>query len=115
MDLDGSRSFSSYLDTLHQLAEWGFLLASESSPEDGAEAMILRSNWFEEHRHDLVYDIDGVVIKLDDLAQRETLGFTSRAPRWAIARKLPPEERTTRLSLLRCRLVERGERHPSLS
>jgi DNA ligase (NAD+) len=45
----------------------------------------------------LRYQIDGIVVKVDDLAQRLRLGFTSRAPRWAIARKLPPEERTTRL------------------
>ena len=59
--------------------------------------MIARSDWFEEHRHELRYQIDGIVVKVDDLAQRARLGFTSRAPRWAIARKLPPEERTTRL------------------
>ena len=52
---------------------------------------------WQERRHDLDYEIDGVVIKVDDLAQRETLGFTSRAPRWAIAYKFPPEERTTTL------------------
>jgi DNA ligase (NAD+) len=52
---------------------------------------------WQEHRHDLNYEIDGVVIKLDDLDQRERLGVTSRAPRWAIAYKFPPEERTTPL------------------
>ena len=51
---------------------------------------------WQEHRHDLAYEIDGVVVKVDDLAQRELLGFTSKAPRWAIAFKFPPEERTTR-------------------
>ena len=50
-----------------------------------------------DHRHDLGYEIDGVVIKLDDEAQRARLGVTSRAPRWAIAFKFPPEERTTLL------------------
>ena len=49
----------------------------------------------EEQRHSLGYEIDGVVVKVDDLAQREELGFTSKAPRWAIAYKFPPEERTT--------------------
>ena len=50
-----------------------------------------------DHRHDLDYDIDGVVVKVDDLGQRERMGSTSRAPRWAIAFKFPPEERTTKL------------------
>jgi DNA ligase (NAD+) len=49
----------------------------------------------EARRHDLGYEIDGVVVKVDDLNQREELGFTSRAPRWAIAYKFPPEEKTT--------------------
>jgi DNA ligase (NAD+) len=97
VELDGDEHYTSYLYTLRQLADWGFLTASESRFEVGTSAMIEASNWFEEHRHDLRYDIDGVVIKVDDLALREKLGFTSRAPRWAIARKLPPEERTTRL------------------
>ncbi len=51
----------------------------------------------EEQRHTLGYEIDGVVVKVDDLAQRDELGFTSRAPRWAIAYKFPPEEKTTKL------------------
>jgi len=53
-------------------------------------------HWLE-HRHDLDYEIDGVVVKVDNLAQRRELGATSKAPRWAIAFKFPPEERTTRL------------------
>ncbi len=47
------------------------------------------------NRHSLGYEIDGAVVKVDDLAQRDELGFTSRAPRWAIAFKFPPEEKTT--------------------
>ncbi|HAQ23079.1 MAG TPA: hypothetical protein DCR10_05975, partial [Acidimicrobiaceae bacterium] len=46
---------------------------------------------------DLDYEIDGVVVKVDDLSMQDRLGFTARAPRWAVAYKLPPEERTTRL------------------
>ncbi|MGA0970248.1 MAG: NAD-dependent DNA ligase LigA [Ilumatobacteraceae bacterium] len=53
--------------------------------------------YWADHRHDLDYDIDGVVVKVDSADQRRRLGFTSRAPRWAIAFKFPPEERTTRL------------------
>ena len=49
----------------------------------------------EAHRHSFGYEIDGAVVKVDDLAQRDEMGFTSRAPRWAIAFKFPPEEKTT--------------------
>lgn len=97
VDLDGSMTFESYHDTIEQLARWGFFTATETVVVTGAQSMVERSNWFEEHRHSLDYEIDGIVVKVDDLSQRATLGFTSRAPRWAIARKLPPEERTTRL------------------
>ncbi len=52
---------------------------------------------WQEQRHNPDYEIDGVVVKLDSLDQRDLLGFTSRAPRWAIAFKFPPEEKTTLL------------------
>jgi DNA ligase (NAD+) len=97
VELDGPSAIIRYVETIAQLAKWGFLTAAETTTEVGATEMIARSDWFEEHRHELRYQIDGIVVKVDDLAQRQRLGFTSRAPRWAIARKLPPEERTTRL------------------
>jgi DNA ligase (NAD+) len=112
VDLDATLAYTSYTDTIHQLATWGFLTAGESTLESGATAMIARSDWFENHRHDLRYDIDGVVIKVDDLAQRTQLGFTSRAPRWAIARKFPPEERTTRLLSIEISIGRTGRATP---
>jgi DNA ligase (NAD+) len=112
VDLDATLAYTSYTDTIHQLATWGFLTAGESTLETGATAMIARSDWFEAHRHDLRYDIDGVVIKVDDLAQRLQLGFTSRAPRWAIARKFPPEERTTRLLSIEISIGRTGRATP---
>jgi DNA ligase (NAD+) len=112
VDLDAALAFTSYSDTISQLATWGFLTAAESSREIGALATVTRSDWFESHRHDLPYDIDGVVIKVDDLAQRLHLGFTSRAPRWAIARKFPPEERTTRLLSIEISIGRTGRATP---
>ena len=53
--------------------------------------------FYEEHRHDVEHEIDGVVIKVDSISEQERLGFTSRAPKWAIAFKYPPEEVTTKL------------------
>ena len=53
--------------------------------------------YYNEHRHDVEHEIDGVVIKVDDIAEQQKLGFTSRAPKWAIAFKYPPEEVTTKL------------------
>ena len=112
VDLDNSLNFTSYKATIDQLSNWGFLTSKELSVEHGVKKMIARSSWFEEHRHSLVYDIDGVVIKLDNLAQRADLGFTSRAPRWAIARKLPPEERTTRLLAIEVSIGRTGRATP---
>jgi DNA ligase (NAD+) len=54
-------------------------------------------DYYQEHRHDVEHDIDGVVIKVDSIAEQKALGFTSRAPKWAIAFKYPPEEVTTKL------------------
>jgi DNA ligase (NAD+) len=67
---------------------------------------------WQEHRHDLDYEIDGVVVKVDDLAQRRELGSTSRAPRWAIAFKFPPEERTTRLNAILVSVGRTGRATP---
>jgi DNA ligase (NAD+) len=63
-------------------------------------------------RHDLPYEIDGVVTKVDDLAVHEQLGATSRAPRWAIAFKFPPEERTSKLLEIEVSIGRTGRATP---
>jgi DNA ligase (NAD+) len=65
-----------------------------------------------EQRHALGYEIDGAVVKVDDLAQRAEMGFTSRAPRWAIAYKFPPEEKTTRLNGIMVSIGRTGRATP---
>ena len=67
---------------------------------------------WEEHRHDLPYEIDGVVVKVDDLGRRDALGSTSKAPRWAIAYKFPPEERTTLLRDIQVSIGRTGKATP---
>ena len=74
--------------------------------------MLERCAWIEAHRHDFEYEVDGVVVKLDDLDLRERAGATSRAPRWAIARKLPPEERTTTLLAIDVSIGRTGRATP---
>jgi DNA ligase (NAD+) len=68
--------------------------------------------YYDEHRHDPPYEIDGVVIKLDRLEMQRALGATSRAPRWAIAYKYPPEEVTTRLLDIRVNVGRTGRVTP---
>ena len=97
---------------LEKLGELGYLVAADARVVLGADAMVARSSWFQEHRHDLPFDVDGAVIKVDDFAQRARLGSTSRAPRWAIARKFPPEERTTRLVSIEVSIGRTGRATP---
>jgi len=67
---------------------------------------------WEEHRHDLDYGIDGVVVKVDDLDLQRRLGSTSRAPRWAVAFKFPPEERNTKLLRIMVSIGRTGRATP---
>jgi DNA ligase (NAD+) len=93
----GGPEFTSHHDTLEFLRGQGFPVNPEIRLLDSLEDVVAFCRRWQEGRHELGYEIDGVVVKVDDLAQREQLGFTSRAPRWAIAVKFPPEEKHTML------------------
>ena len=84
-------------DALALLRRAGLPVSPDARTVLGIAAAVERCAELAEHRHDLPYEIDGVVLKVDDLALHDRLGATSRAPRWAIAFKFPPEERTTTL------------------
>lgn len=93
----GGPEFTSHHATLDFLKDLGFPVNPNIALVNSMDEVAAYCEKFQNERHDLPYEIDGVVVKLDDLAQRELLGFTARAPRWAIAFKFPPEERTTLL------------------
>ncbi len=97
---------------LAKLATLGFLVAAEARVVVGVDAMIAQTSWFEDHRHDLPFEVDGAVVKVDDFSLRSAVGSTSRAPRWAIARKFPPEERTTRLLTIEVSIGRTGRATP---
>jgi DNA ligase (NAD+) len=93
--VEGGPRLRTHEDTLAWLRELGFPVNPEIQVFDDLAAVFARCEEFEAKRHALGYDIDGVVVKVDDLGQRAEMGVTSRAPRWAIAYKFPPEEKTT--------------------
>jgi DNA ligase (NAD+) len=96
--VEGGPTFASHHETLDWLSGLGFPVNPEIRRVVGPDAVLDYCVHWQQHRHDLDYEIDGVVVKVDDLARRQLLGSTSKAPRWAIAYKFPPEERTTRLN-----------------
>ena len=90
-------SFEQHSDSLDKLKEWKFPTIPYTVCGADAEAVLAAIEKIGAQRGDLPYDIDGVVIKVNDLAQRELLGSTAKNPRWAVAYKFPPEEKQTRL------------------
>ncbi len=90
----------------------GFPVNPERQLVHGLDEVLAFCRHWEEHRHELDYEIDGVVVKVDDLALQRRLGATSRAPRWAIAYKFPPEERTTRLRAIAVSIGRTGKATP---
>ena len=96
-DVSGVPQFGSHVDTLDYLKKLGFPVNPAIARVDDIAAVRAYCTDCESRRHSFGFDIDGVVVKVDDLAARDTLGVTSKAPRWAIAVKFPPEERTTLL------------------
>src|ERR1700712_3302447 len=102
--------------TLHDaylaLKAWGLPVSDHTTRVTGIDAVAERVAYWGEHRHDVEHEIDGVVVKLDDVALQRRLGATSRAPRWAIAYKYPPEEATTKLLDIRVNVGRTGRVTP---
>ena len=105
-------TFSEHSQTLAWLREAGFPVNPNVRTVHGLDEVDDYCRHWLEHRHDLDYEIDGVVVKVDNLAQRAELGATSKAPRWAIAFKFPPEERTTLLKDIMVSIGRTGKATP---
>jgi len=94
-ELSVERIADSYHEAMRRLAGWGVPVSPEMKLLEGVEACIAYHAGIGARRERLPYEIDGVVFKVDSLDQQERLGHVSRAPRWAIAWKFPPEEELT--------------------
>ncbi len=111
-EMDGGPAFERHTETLEWLRHSGFPVNPHIRVVGTLEEVHQYCKRWEADRHGLDYEIDGVVVKVDDLAQRRQLGTTSRAPRWAIAYKFPPEERTTLLRDIMVSIGRTGKATP---
>ncbi|MFA5607061.1 MAG: NAD-dependent DNA ligase LigA [Leucobacter sp.] len=104
--------FADQSDVYESLARWGLPVSPYTRVFDSVDGV---ADFIEEqgaHRHDVEHEIDGIVVKIDELALHQELGQTSRAPRWAIAYKYPPEEVHTRLLDIRVGVGRTGRATP---
>ena len=90
-------SFEQQSSAYELLKSWGLPTSKRFKVVNSRKEVIDFIAQYEKHRHDVEHEIDGVVIKVNEIAVQNELGFTSRAPKWAIAFKYPPEEVTTKL------------------
>ncbi|MDQ1201278.1 DNA ligase (NAD+) [Rhodococcus sp. SORGH_AS303] len=94
------------------LAAWGLPVSTHTALVQGVDAVVERMEYWGENRHSVEHEIDGLVVKVDEMALHRRLGSTSRAPRWAIAFKYPPEEATTTLLDIRVNVGRTGRVTP---
>ncbi|MEZ9589588.1 DNA ligase (NAD(+)) LigA [Vibrio breoganii] len=96
--IEGGELENSHYQRFLQLKEWGLPMCPVVRKVENLNDVIAYYQYILETRDDLDYEIDGVVIKLDEIAKQEQLGFVARAPRWAIAYKFPAQEELTTLN-----------------
>ena len=86
---------ATHMDEVEWLSDHGFKVNPDTAHHEGVEGVVKRCHWWEERRESLDYEIDGVVVKVDERALWRELGVVGREPRWAIAWKFPPTTATT--------------------
>ena len=99
-------------DLYEQLTKWGLPTSSRYKVYKSAKEVKQYIQEFEAKRHTLEHEIDGVVVKVDEFSRQQSLGFTSRAPRWAIAYKYPPEQVNTKLLDIKVSIGRTGRATP---
>ena len=87
----------SQFEGLEKAREWGFKVPQESELKSSIEEVLDYINYWDQHRHDLPYETDGVVVKVNNFYQQEELGHTAKSPRWAMAYKFKAEQESTKL------------------
>ncbi len=106
------KSVASQSELYSHLKSWGLPISNRYQVLKTATEVKQYIRDFEAKRHSLEHEIDGVVVKVDQLARQQSMGFTSRAPRWAIAYKYPPEQVNTRLLDIRVSIGRTGRATP---
>lgn len=91
-------NISTQFEGLEKARAWGFKVPKEAKLVNSIDGVLDYVSYWEEHRHSLPYEIDGVVVKVNNLYQQEELGYTAKAPRWAMAYKFKAEQVSTRLN-----------------
>lgn len=102
----------SQMHAYEALKAWGLPVSTHTTRVEGIDAVVEKVAYWDDHRHDVEHEIDGLVVKVDEMSLHRRLGTTSRAPRWAIAYKYPPEEVTTKLLDIRVSVGRTGRVTP---
>lgn len=108
----GFEPLPSHIESMHRIEEWGIPICPDAGRVSGLTACLDFYRRVIARREELAYEIDGVVYKLDDIAERDILGMRARAPRWAIAYKFPAQERTTTIEAVSFQVGRTGALTP---
>ena len=90
--------FKTHFEGLQKARDWGFKVPTQSKLAKNLNEVFEYINYWDKHRHDLPYETDGVVIKVNNLQHQDELGYTAKSPRWAMAYKFKAEQVTTKLN-----------------
>jgi len=110
--IEGGPELATHTDQMAWLSDLGLRVNPANRTVDTFDEVKAYVSDATEHRHDRDYETDGIVIKVDSLADQVEVGFTARSPRWAIAFKLPPEEKTTLLKSIEINVGRTGAVNP---